>query len=110
MNRNIRTIAILNQSDSAHSDRKMSRYGSLRYKNDYQLEAYTSIDEALSSMDEEFLTCINEILFKNCTILKTRIFIDPCEDDGYEAWVEYTNDGDTIYTTYYSITLVNLVM
>lgn len=110
MNRNIKTIAVLNVCDSARTDKLTGRYGGLQYKNEYQLEAYASLDEALSSMDEEFLSCINEIVFTNCTILKSKVLIDPAEDDGFEVWVDYTNDGDTIYSTRYSLSIINLVM
>lgn len=113
MSKNFKTIAILQETDSICITK--SKYRKLFYnteitKNTFILEAYSSLEQAVDALDEEILTCINEIVFKNCDVVNFDICYDLVDQDPISFYIDYTSDNNKIYRSLYEIVIVNLEM
>ena len=113
MSKNFKTIAILQETDSmviTRSKYRNSIYNTEISKNTFILEAYSSIEQAVNALDEEILTCINEIIFKNCDVVKFGVCYDLADQDPINFYIDYTSDNNKIYHNLYEIVIINLEM
>ena len=112
MSKNFKTIAILQETDSICIAK--SKYNSFHNieisKNTFILEAYSSLEQAFDALDEEIMTCINEIIFKNCNVINFDICYDLADQDPISFYIDYTSDNNKIYRSLYEIVIVNLEM
>ena len=113
MNKNFKTIAILQETDSIVITKDKYQncfYNAEISKNTFILEAYSSLEQAINALDEEIQTCINEIIFKNCNVIKFDICYDLVDPDPISFYIDYTFDNNKIYRSLYDIVIVNLEM
>ncbi len=108
MSKNFKTIAILQETDSMVVTKNV--YNTEISKNTFILEAYSSLEQAVNALDEEILTCINEIVFKNCNIIRFDTYYDLADQDPISFRIDYTSDNNKIYRSLYEIVIVNLEM
>ena len=108
MSKNFKTIAILQETDSMVITKSV--YNAEISKNTFILEAYSSLEQAINALDEEILTCINEIIFKNCDVVKFGVCYDLADEDPISFYIDYTSDNNKIYRSLYDIVIVNLEM
>jgi len=75
------------------------------------LEAYSSWDDAFESMDEEFQSFLNELLFKNCTCYSIAFDYDYDSDLLNKATITYKFDeDDALSKVIFEIECVDLVL
>ena len=77
----------------------------------YLLEAYSSWDDAFESMDEEFHSFLNELLFKNCKCYSIAFDHDYDSDLLCQATITYKFDeDDALSKVIFEIECIDLVL
>ena len=105
-----KTICVLSETNFTMLDGPEHRF-CRKNTTVYLLEAYSSWNDAFESMDEEFQSFLDELLFKNCETYSITFDYDYDSDLLNSAEITYKfDDDDVLSKVIFEIECVNLVL